>query len=161
MSIASELSALNGHIISAYDEISTMGGTIPANKNMSNLASAIASIPSGGGGGGAMTAYGSVSFPSYSQTMDIGTTFPNDNFIFMFGLTNPPASLSASYICFGYLIKKNGTTTSKCFGWASTVNSKNPAISGSIYTITTTSSLDGPRYFYGGTYEWSLAEITD
>lgn len=58
MSIASELSALNGHIISAYDEISTMGGTVPANKNMSNLASAIASIPSGGGGGGAKVAHG-------------------------------------------------------------------------------------------------------
>lgn len=50
MSIASELSALNGHIISAYDEISTMGGTIPANKNMANLPTAIASIPSGGSG---------------------------------------------------------------------------------------------------------------
>ena len=51
MSIASELSALNGHIISAYDEINTMGGTVPANKNMANLPTAIASIPSGGGGG--------------------------------------------------------------------------------------------------------------
>lgn len=47
MSIASELTALNGHIISAYDEINTKGGTVPANKNMSNLASAIASIPGG------------------------------------------------------------------------------------------------------------------
>ena len=47
MSIASELNALNGHIISAYDEINTKGGTVPANKNMSNLASAIASIPGG------------------------------------------------------------------------------------------------------------------
>lgn len=50
MSIASELNALNGYILGAYDEISTMGGTIPTNKNMSNLASAIATIPSGGGG---------------------------------------------------------------------------------------------------------------
>lgn len=47
MSIASELTALNGYILGAYDEISTMGGTVPANKNMSNLAPAIASIPSG------------------------------------------------------------------------------------------------------------------
>lgn len=56
MSIASELNALNGHIISAYDEIDTMGGTIPQNKNMANLASAISSIPTGGGGGGGVPA---------------------------------------------------------------------------------------------------------
>ena len=52
MSIASELNALNGYILGAYDEINTKGGTIPTNKNMANLASAIASITAGGGGGG-------------------------------------------------------------------------------------------------------------
>lgn len=51
MSIASELAALNGYILGAYDEINTKGGTVPANKNMANLASAIASISGGGGGG--------------------------------------------------------------------------------------------------------------
>lgn len=55
MSIASELSALNGYILGAYDEINDKGGTVPANKNMANLASAIASI-SGGGGGDPMVA---------------------------------------------------------------------------------------------------------
>ena len=50
MSIASELSALNGHILGAYDEINTKGGTVPSNKNMANLASSIASIKIGGGG---------------------------------------------------------------------------------------------------------------
>lgn len=50
MSIASELSALNGYILGAYDEINDKGGTVPANKNMANLASAIASINGGGGG---------------------------------------------------------------------------------------------------------------
>lgn len=50
MSIASELSALNGYILGAYDEINDKGGTVPANKNMANLASAIASISGGGGG---------------------------------------------------------------------------------------------------------------
>lgn len=49
MSIASELNALNGYILGAYNEINTMGGTIPANQNMANLASAISTIPSGGG----------------------------------------------------------------------------------------------------------------
>lgn len=48
MSIASELNALNGYILGAYDEINTKGGTVPANKNMANLASAIASISGGG-----------------------------------------------------------------------------------------------------------------
>ena len=51
MSIASELTALNGYILGAYDEINDKGGTVPANKNMANLASAIGSISGGGGGG--------------------------------------------------------------------------------------------------------------
>ncbi len=50
MSIASELTALNGYILGAYDEINDKGGTVPANKNMANLATAIASISGGGGG---------------------------------------------------------------------------------------------------------------
>lgn len=49
MSIASELSALNGYILGAYDEVNTMGGTLPQNKNMANLATAIGTIPAGGG----------------------------------------------------------------------------------------------------------------
>lgn len=51
MSIASELSALNGYILGAYDEVTNKGGTVPQNKNMANLATAIASISTGGGGG--------------------------------------------------------------------------------------------------------------
>lgn len=47
MSIASELTALNGYILGAYDEINTKGGTVPANKNMANLATAIGSISTG------------------------------------------------------------------------------------------------------------------
>lgn len=50
MSIANELSAMNGHILNAYDEINAKGGTVPSNKNMANLASAIESISGGGGG---------------------------------------------------------------------------------------------------------------
>lgn len=51
MSIATELEALNTNIKNAYDAIDTKGGTIPQNKNMVNLPTSIASIPSGGGGG--------------------------------------------------------------------------------------------------------------
>ena len=47
MSIATELTALSGHITNAYDAVGTKGGTIPANKNMANLDDAILSIPTG------------------------------------------------------------------------------------------------------------------
>ena len=50
MSVASELTALNGYILGAYDEVTNKGGTVPQNKNMANLATAIASISGGGGG---------------------------------------------------------------------------------------------------------------
>lgn len=51
MSISSEITALSNNISSAYTAISNKGGTIPANKNTANLANAIASITTGGGGG--------------------------------------------------------------------------------------------------------------
>lgn len=68
MSIASELTALNGYILGAYDEINTKGGTVPANKNMANLASAIASISGGGGGGGGNIAMGTFTTGSTVET---------------------------------------------------------------------------------------------
>lgn len=50
MSIATEIQAYSDGLSDAYNAVSTKGGTIPANKNMDNLDTAIASIPSGGGG---------------------------------------------------------------------------------------------------------------
>ena len=52
MSIASQLTALEGNISDAYDMVAQRGGTVPARKNMENLDDAIATIPSGGGGTG-------------------------------------------------------------------------------------------------------------
>ena len=80
MSIASELSALNGHIISAYDEINTMGGTVPQNKNMANLPTAIASIPSGGGGSATIGTYNVISGTAtvQSDTTTISVLSYND-----------------------------------------------------------------------------------
>ncbi len=49
MSIASELTNLQTNISNAYDAINTKGGTLPANKNTANLATAIDSISGGGG----------------------------------------------------------------------------------------------------------------
>jgi hypothetical protein len=48
MSIASQLQALESNISSAYDMVAQRGGTVPTRKNMENLASAIATIPSSG-----------------------------------------------------------------------------------------------------------------
>lgn len=48
MSIASELNNLSTNILNAYDAVETKGGTIPTNKNMVNLPTAIESISAGG-----------------------------------------------------------------------------------------------------------------
>lgn len=71
MSVASELSALNGYILGAYDEVDNKGGTVPQNKNMANLATAIASI-SGGGGGGANIATGEITYASKTKLTTSG-----------------------------------------------------------------------------------------
>ena len=49
MSIATELQNLNDNILDAYTAVQSKGGTVPANKNMANLPTAINSVPSGGG----------------------------------------------------------------------------------------------------------------
>lgn len=45
MSIATELTNLNDYILDAYTAVQGKGGTVPANKNMANLDTAINSIP--------------------------------------------------------------------------------------------------------------------
>lgn len=49
MSIATELQNLNDNILDAYTAVQGKGGTVPANKNMVNLPTAIAAIPGGTG----------------------------------------------------------------------------------------------------------------
>lgn len=73
MSIASELTALNGYILDAYDAINAKSGTIPANKNMANLASAISSI-SGGGGGDPAVETGTLAIPAGGGELTISHT---------------------------------------------------------------------------------------
>ena len=51
MSVADQLNVLRTNIANAYDSINTKGGTVPAQKNTANLASAIETIEGGGGGG--------------------------------------------------------------------------------------------------------------
>lgn len=50
MTIATELQAYNDGLLDAYDAVNAKGGTIPANKNLDNLPTAIGTISGGGGG---------------------------------------------------------------------------------------------------------------
>lgn len=52
MTIASEITKLNTNLGAAYTAVDSKGGTLPQAQNFDNLATAISSIPSGGGGGG-------------------------------------------------------------------------------------------------------------
>lgn len=47
MSIASAITAAQGKVTNAYTAVSTKGGTLPATQNLSNLSTAINSIPTG------------------------------------------------------------------------------------------------------------------
>ena len=48
MSIASAIATKQQQVADAYTAISNKGGTLPATQNLSNMPTAIASIPSGG-----------------------------------------------------------------------------------------------------------------
>ena len=51
MTIASAITAAQGKVADCYTAISNKGGTLPATQNLSNMPTAIGSIPTGGGGG--------------------------------------------------------------------------------------------------------------
>lgn len=51
MSIATAIEAAQGKVANAYTAVNNKGGTLPATQNLSNLPTAINSIPSGGGSG--------------------------------------------------------------------------------------------------------------
>lgn len=81
MSIATAITAAQGRVADCYTAISTMGGTLPATQNLSNMPAAIASIPSGGGG---------ELFPNYTKVGSvivspdyIASGFSNSNYIQM------------------------------------------------------------------------------
>ena len=52
MTIANEIIKLNTNLTNSYTAVSGKGGTIPQAQNFDNLANAISSIPTGGGGSG-------------------------------------------------------------------------------------------------------------
>ena len=51
MAIADTINSMKTNITNAYNAIQTKGGTVPTNKNLANLSTAINSIPAGGSGG--------------------------------------------------------------------------------------------------------------
>ena len=51
MSVQSEIDRIITAVGNAYSKVSEKGGTVPASQTVSNLATAIDSIPAGGGGG--------------------------------------------------------------------------------------------------------------
>ena len=51
MTIASAIATKQQQVADSYAAVSNKGGTLPATQNLTNLATAISSIPSGGGGG--------------------------------------------------------------------------------------------------------------
>lgn len=50
MSIASAITAAQTKVANAYTAVNSKGGTLPATQNLTNLPTAINSIPSGGSG---------------------------------------------------------------------------------------------------------------
>lgn len=81
MSIASQITALENNISDAYAMVAQRGGTIPQRKNMENLDTAIATIPSGGSSAGlqreisqsgvfSIPTSGSITLPSSAKVVD-------------------------------------------------------------------------------------------
>ena len=55
MSIASAIATKQQQVADSYTAVSNKGGTLPATQNLTNLVTAISSIPAGGGGGSETT----------------------------------------------------------------------------------------------------------
>lgn len=81
MTIASEITRINGNIAAAYTAASGKGATMPATRNSANLATCIGTISTGGGGGAKYKLYDRVKDDNNNE---IGTvsgfyTDSNDN----------------------------------------------------------------------------------
>lgn len=77
MSIATAITAAQGKVANAYTAVSNKGGTLPATQNLSNLPTAISSIPSGGGGGGSGTRDVELARFKDDNNTEIGTWYMN------------------------------------------------------------------------------------
>ena len=172
MSIASELSALNGYILGAYDEVTNKGGTVPQNKNMANLATAIASISGGGGGGGdytiadyhvisgtitptAITA--SVSVMTYNDFMTaVGGTMPSKVAL---GIFDADAGYGMTGFAYKFGFNKSNSTPHYGNGGDITRGSMGSSViinASSGVLVAGYSSLDAGKFQSGHTYGWFI-----
>lgn len=85
MSIASEITRINNNIANAYTSVNNKGGTLPATQNSANLATAITSIPSGGGGASEEK---DVNFYDYDGTLV--DSYTKQEFLALSNLPNNP-----------------------------------------------------------------------
>ena len=165
MSIASELSALNGYILSAYNEVNGKGGTIPQDKNMANLASAISSITTGGDGGIDLSGFYSISkgatgsftgSANSTQTIthNLGVTpkiiiFATDDAIVNWRLTN---------IKVGIYVNINSQSSNWGHMFIYEADLTNASIATTASNLTTTqATLQGGtngKFINGATYTW-------
>lgn len=73
--IKAAILALKGRIADAYTAIAAKGGTLPATQDSANLPTAIASIPSGGGGGVVLGNASNGLFRDITNYDDVGAEF--------------------------------------------------------------------------------------
>lgn len=92
MSIASAIATKQQQVADSYTAVSNKGGTLPQTQNLTNLATAISSIPSGGSGG--ETDYATIlqientmKGTSYVQA-DVEAEACNDISYFLYGTAN-------------------------------------------------------------------------
>lgn len=71
MAISDTLSSIATNLSNAYDALSAKGATIPAFKNIENLASAIATISAGGGGSDDMESFVAGTLSAFSDTTNM------------------------------------------------------------------------------------------
>ena len=76
MTIASEITRINGNIAAAYTAASAKGATLPATENSDNLATCISSISGGGGGYSEVPSYSVSSGTASKRSLTLsGTEF--------------------------------------------------------------------------------------
>lgn len=79
MTIASAITNAQNKVAAAYTAVSAKGGTLPATQNLTNLTTAIGSIPSGGGGSGKYTLYQRVKDDTNTEIGTVAGFFTDAN----------------------------------------------------------------------------------
>lgn len=151
MSIASAITAAQGKVADCYTAISNKGGTLPATQNLSNMPTAISSIPSGGGstkyGASVDTLLGDVNANGVLQgpTEQSDLVFTGVKDVVNYGLYYKFTRTNVKSISFPDL-----TTISGIYGCADVFYECSTLTSVSLPNLTTVSGMFGCNYmFYG------------